>query len=454
MRLVIARRAIAAAAAITLLTIPSAFAESVAADFDIITAGSQDTRDLGTVQPGADVPLDLYFTLTCSGTNHVNPTQVVRLSPAIRIAPTGGGYSVGTLNFGLGAGWPIDGQQCPTGLAPTIGGPLHIIVTAPDAPGDDYRYYFSWNRAVVPASLNDVGVFEGTNPSITIYLDVPGGTANTPPTLNLPADSVVEGNTTGGATAAYVVTASDVEDAVAPTPSCSPAVGSLLPLGENTITCSATDSGGMTTTGSFKITVLDRTAPTLSGMPGDVSLTTADPAGATLTYAPPTASDIVDPSPSVSCSHASGSIIPVGDTTVNCTAVDDSGNSSSDSFAAHVTLAQAIWEDPVGASAGIVVNGSRTVPVKVQLLLGGQPVASGDGMLTVTPCDGGAPVVTTDLDVQSNGRWMGHLDTSGLTAGCYRVTASVDGQVIGSFQLTVKADSGSLAKPAKAKTKP
>ena len=91
MRLVIARRAIAAAAAITLLTIPSAFAESVAADFDIVTAGSQDTMDLGTVQPGADVPLDVYFTLTCSGTNHVNPTQVVRLSPAIRIAPTGGG---------------------------------------------------------------------------------------------------------------------------------------------------------------------------------------------------------------------------------------------------------------------------------------------------------------------------------------------------------------------------
>ena len=185
-----------------------------------------------------------------------------------------------------------------------------------------------------------------------------------------------------------------------------------------------------------------------------MSLTTADPAGATLTYTPPTATDVVDASPSVSCSPSSGSTVPVGDTTVTCTAVDDSGNSSSDSFAAHVTLAQAIWEDPVGASAGIVVNGSRTVPVKVQLLLGGQPVASGDGMLTVTPCDGGAPVVTTDLDVQSNGRWMGHLDTSGLTAGCYRVTASVDGQVIGSFQLTVKADSGSLAKPAKAKTKP
>src|SRR2546426_10521540 len=59
MRVVIARRALAAAAAITLLTIPSAFAESVASDFDVVTAGSQDVLDLGTVQPGADVPVNV-----------------------------------------------------------------------------------------------------------------------------------------------------------------------------------------------------------------------------------------------------------------------------------------------------------------------------------------------------------------------------------------------------------
>jgi len=618
MRLAIARRAIAAAAAITLLTIPSAFAESVAASFDLLDS-SQNTRDLGTVQPGADVPLDVYFTLTCSGTNHVNSNQAVRLSSAVRTAPTGGGYSVGGLTFGLGSAWPVDGQPCPAGLPPTIGGPLHIIVTAPTEPGNDYRYFFSWNRAVTPASSNDVGVFDGTNPSITIFLDVPGGTVNTPPTLNLPADSVVEGNRTGGATAAYVVTASDAEDSVAPTPSCIPALGSLLPLGQNTISCSATDSGGLTANGSFKVTVVDTTDPTLSGMPGDISLTTSDPSGTTLTYSAPTASDIVDWSPAVACSPASGSKIPVGDTTVTCTATDDSGNAASASFVAHVTrlntpptlnlpadstvegnttggaaaayvvtasdiedavaptpscspalgsvlplgqntincsatdsggltangsfkisiqdttpptisgmpgdinlttsdpsgttltysmptasdivdaspavncapasgstipvgdttvsctatddsgnsasasfvahvtrlhVTGATWEDPVGAAGGITVNGSRTIPVKVQLLLDGQAITGGAGLLTVVGCDVGAPVMTAGLDIQSNGRWMGHLDTSGLAAGCYRVTASVDGLAIGSFQMTVKADSGALAKPAKAKTKP
>jgi hypothetical protein len=198
------------------------------------------------------------------------------------------------------------------------------------------------------------------------------------------------------------------------------------------------------------ITVQDTTAPTLVGMPGDVSLTTTT-GGATLTYTPPTATDIVDASPSVLCSKASGDTIAIGDTTVTCTARDVSGNSTSASFVAHVTrlhVGGATWEDPVGASAGIVVNGSRTIPVKVQLVLDGQVLTRGAGLLTVSACGGGA-VDTEALDVQSNGRWMGHLSTDGLAAGCYRVTASVDGQAIGSFALDVRTDSSPVSKPAK-----
>jgi hypothetical protein len=273
---------------------------------------------------------------------------------------------------------------------------------------------------------------------------------NTSPTLTLPADSTVEGDSTGGATAAYVVTASDTEDGSALAPSCSPAVGAHLNLGPNTISCTATDSNGLPTSGSFVITVEDTTAPTLVGLPGDVSLTTTT-SGATLTYTPPTATDIVDASPSILCSTASGATIPVGDTTVTCTARDASGNTSSASFVAHVTrlhVGGATWEDPVGASAGIVVNGSRTIPVKVQLVLDGQVLTRGAGLLTVSACGGGA-VDTEALDVQSNGRWMGHLSTDGLAAGCYRVTASVDGQAIGSFALDVRTDSSPVSKPAK-----
>ena len=136
---------------------------------------------------------------------------------------------------------------------------------------------------------------------------------------------------------------------------------------------------------------------------------------------------------------------------------DASGNSASASFVAHVTLVQtpppsvpkARWDDPVGASAGIVVNGSRSIPVKVWLTLDGNAVRSGPALLSVAPCDGGGAVQTAPLDVQSNGRWTGHLDTSGLTPGCYQVVASVDGQAFGSFRMDVRGGSVPTAKPVK-----
>ncbi len=188
MRFTIARRALVAAAAITLLTVPSVAAESVDADGDAVTVGFQSSIDLGTVAPGEDVPYYVYFVVTCSGTNHVDATQSIRLSPGTRSVPSGGGFSVGTLTFGMPSGWPADGATCPTDLDPYVAGPLYVIVTAPMTEGLDYHYRFSWNRAVTPASANDSGVFSGTNPTIDFVLDVA-----TPP----PAEPAAVASTAG-----------------------------------------------------------------------------------------------------------------------------------------------------------------------------------------------------------------------------------------------------------------
>ena len=272
------RRAAAAALILCVAASTTAFAETIATDGDAVSAGDQTTIDLGRVAPGQDVAVDVAFRLDCSGTSHVDAGQSVRLSPGSRTIPPGGSYSVGSVTLTPGAGWPADGDACPAGL-PGVIGVRRVLVTAPYATGDDLRYVFSWNRSLVPSTAGDAGVLAGANPTVTFILDVAD---NTPPVLVLPADSTIEGDATGGAIAAYGASATDTEDGTAPTPACDPVVGALLPLGTTTVSCSATDSGGLTTTGSFGITVVDTTAPTLAGMPADQKLTTGDPGGASL----------------------------------------------------------------------------------------------------------------------------------------------------------------------------
>ena len=70
-------------------------------------------------------------------------------------------------------------------------------------------------------------------------------------------------------------------------------------------------------------------------MPKGVVADATTPAGTRVIYTA-TATDNVDPNPTVTCQPTSGSLFPVGDTTVTCTATDASGNSSTASFVVHV----------------------------------------------------------------------------------------------------------------------
>ena len=434
------RRAMAAALVLCVVATATAFAESVTADADLSRVGDQDTYDLGSVAPGGDKGVDIAFRLDCSGTSHVDAGQMVRLSPGARTIPLGGSFGgFGTVNLTPGVGWPADGADCPPGL-PAVTVFRRITVSAPIALGTDLRYVFSWTRSLLPATAGDADVLTNGNPTVTFILDV---VDNTAPSLHLPADSTIEGNATGGAIAAYSVSASDAEDATAPTPSCDPAVGDLLPLGTTTISCSVTDSGGLTTTGSFAITVVDTTAPTLAGMPADQSLTTGDPDGATLTYTMPTATDVVDADPTVDCSPASGALFPVGHNTVTCTATDDALKTSTASFSVDVTFVKPVawsarWGEPVATGGGpFVVNPGRTVPVKVELFADGIEQTRGDAWLTIETC-AGSPALRVPLE-WDGGRWTAHLDTDRLGGpGCYVATASLDGNAAGSFRLDLR----------------
>jgi hypothetical protein len=269
-----------------------------------------------------------------------------------------------------------------------------------------------------------------------------------------------EATSPDGADVTWSATATDNEDAPPPTPTCAPASGSTFALGITTVHCSVTDSGGLSDGGSFSVSVVDTTAPKLFGMPADENLTTGDPDGTSLTYDAPTARDIADPSPSVSCKPASGSHIPVGNTDVTCTARDASGNHVSATFTVKVTDVPAVtwtavWGEPVASGgATFTANAGRSVPVKVEMFANGVEQTQGRALLGVATCDGTA-VGSIDL-TWDGGRWNGKLDTSMLGGpGCYMATASLDGNVAGTFRIDLRgADPASASNGGKAKTKP
>ena len=81
---------------------------------------------------------------------------------------------------------------------------------------------------------------------------------------------------------------------------------------------------------------LDATPPVLTQPPDILNVPAPDANGALVTYALPTATDNDDPNPVVSCLPASGSLFPLGSTTVTCTATDAVGNTSSVTFTVEV----------------------------------------------------------------------------------------------------------------------
>jgi hypothetical protein len=325
-----------------------------------------------------------------------------------------------------------------------------VTIVAPPTDGADYLFQVAWTRTYSPASTSDgTAVSGGPLTFATFTLDV---VSNTAPALILPTSVTQEGDTTGGATAAYAFGATDAEDDPDPAAACAPAPGTFVPLGTTTVNCSVTDSGGMTATGSFGLTVVDTTAPTFTSVSSELSLAAADAGGATLVYDPPTATDVVDADPVVVCVPAPGAPAPVGDSTVTCTATDDSGNVATTSFSVHVSSATAVWESPVGGDpAWLIGNYGRTVPVKVALFVDGVEKTSGSVALVVGPC-GGTSLWTEAMGWQPDvARWFGHLETTGLPGpGCYTVTAALDGGAGPSFQLDLRP-AAQVSAPGKAK---
>jgi hypothetical protein len=154
----------------------------------------------------------------------------------------------------------------------------------------------------------------------------------TPPTIVCPTNRIRYTCETVGGPAIYPPPeATDNED---PDPEvvCTPPFGSLLPLGTNVVTCVVTDRCGNTNACSFTIVMRIDTIPPVIACPGDIVVNTCDPRGTSVSWPDLEVTDNYVSNPQYSCTPKSGSVFPIGMTTVVCEARDSCGNRSSCSF--------------------------------------------------------------------------------------------------------------------------
>ncbi|MCZ6793866.1 MAG: HYR domain-containing protein, partial [Planctomycetota bacterium] len=150
------------------------------------------------------------------------------------------------------------------------------------------------------------------------------------PTIVCPLDITVECAAPSGTRVLFDVPATDACDA-SPAVTCVPPSGTIFPPGLTSVLCTATDASGNQAQCTFSVLVRDTTPPRLTCPQGPITVgcdVQGTPPSAVVNYASPAVTDNCDPAVAVTCSPLSGSLFPLGITTVTCTATDASLNQS------------------------------------------------------------------------------------------------------------------------------
>jgi len=283
---------------------------------------------------------------TATTTDSVDPNPSVNCTPA-----SGATFSLGTTSVSCTA---ADGHNNSANdsfdvivvdtTAPALTVPESITVEAKSMAGTAVTYVVTAtdtvdlnpninctpaSGAIFPLGTTTVActATDGNSNSANDNFDVT--VVDMPPVLTMPEPITAEAASMAGTTITYTVTATDTIDSN-PTVDCIPLSGSVFPLGTTSVACTATDNNSNSTNGAFSITVIDTVSPLLT-VPEPITVEAESMAGTAVTYTI-TTTDTVDPNPSINCTPASGSTFSLGTTAVNCTATDDSGNSTNDSF--------------------------------------------------------------------------------------------------------------------------
>jgi hypothetical protein len=182
----------------------------------------------------------------------------------------------------------------------------------------------------------------------------------TPPTITAPADSSAFANASCLAPVPdYRPGTTAADNCGSVTLSQSPAPGTLVGYGPHTVTVTADDGHGNTASDTVVFTVNDNTPPVFTSCPVNITIEATCPTGAIATYATPTATDNCGVTVTRTTGPASGSVFPIGTTTVVHTADDGHGNTATCTFTVTVLTPQAIIQNLINSVNASSLTGTQ-----------------------------------------------------------------------------------------------
>ncbi len=394
---------------VAMLAMPWAvFADNVVTDGDGAAPFAVSSLNFGSVCPGSTTTKPVLLAIRRQGSSgpQVFPNSTTVTVSLIGVSPSSGALST-----------------TPTGTVGTI----QLPSTWADAANNSFsaQTVTSQVTLVAPATGSISGPLSVTYRATggTVTRETPltvtasiasSGCDSAPPVITVPSDITAEATGPNGAVVTYSATAFDVGDNSSRPVSCTPASGSTFPLGPTTVKCSSSDTTGNSTDKSFKVTVVDTTAPTISGAPDITGVEATGATGAAVTYTSPSASDLVDGSRPVSCTPTSGSTFPLGSTTVSCSASDTSGHTATKTFTVTVVdTTGPVLVLPADFTAEATGPAGAAVPFSTSA----SDVVDGDRPVNCTPASGSTfPLGPTTVTCSSS-------DTSSnSTSGSFKVT--------------------------------
>ena len=261
-----------------------------------------------------------------------------------------------------------------------------------------------------------------------------------------PPDITLDATSPAGAVATYQTPIAVSQIDGPETVTCTPPSGSTFPVGTTIVTCTASDSGN-TSHVSFHVTVVSHAPPTITvPTPGPV-VDAQGPQGAVVTYVA-SAKDSFGHPIAVTCVPRSGSLFPLGSTTVTCSAIDSFGNSASKSFTVQVRYNWFGLLPPVKNDGSSVFKLGQDIPVKFRLSPG---ITTAVANLTLAKITNGVPGPEQNA-VSSGGANQGNLfrfdprcqfyifnlSTMKLSAGLWRLTINLHDGVPHTVNITLK----------------